>query len=223
MAMKLLAAALVLLSWSVPAFAQSPKVEVSVLGGWTLADGVSGDTVLGGDGQLYDRIDPKDSFNWGLMVAGLIGDHSEVGFLFNQQMTTLEAGGTATREIGDIDINGYHGYYAYNFGDAGASMRPYLLVGAGATSYGGVTFTRANGQTQEIGGDTQLSSTFGAGVKLFPSPNVGARFGIRWTPTYIKSDAEGWWCDPYWGCYLVGSAQYSNQWDISGGITFRFD
>ena len=35
------------LSLAVPAFAQK-RVEVSVLGGWTLADGVSGDTRLGG-------------------------------------------------------------------------------------------------------------------------------------------------------------------------------
>jgi hypothetical protein len=45
---------------------------------------------------------------------------------------------------------------------------------------------------------------------------------LAWTPTYIKSDAEGWWCDPYWGCYTVGSAQYSNQFQLAGGITLRF-
>jgi Outer membrane protein beta-barrel domain len=212
----------VVLAGSVPAFAQQPKVEVTFLGGWTMSDGVSGDAVRGGDGQIYDRIDPKDSFNWGLSAAGLLGDHYEVGFLFNQQMTTLEAGGTATKEIGDIDINSYHGYFAYNVGESDATVRPYFMFGLGATSYGGVSFTRANGQITEISGNTQLSSTLGAGVKVFPSPNVGVRFGLRWTPTYIKSDADGWWCDPYWGCYLVGSAQYSNQWDFSTGVTFRF-
>ena len=46
--------------------------------------------------------------------------------------------------------------------------------------------------------------------------------GLRWTPTYIKSDAEGYWCDPYWGCYVVGDAQYATQFDINGGVTFRF-
>ena len=30
------------------------------------------------------------------------------------------------------------------------------------------------------------------------------------------------WCDPYWGCYTVGDAQYSNQWELSGGVTLRF-
>jgi hypothetical protein len=32
----------------------------------------------------------------------------------------------------------------------------------------------------------------------------------------------GWWCDPWWGCYVVGDAQYSNQFEIIGGISFRF-
>ena len=59
-------------------------------------------------------------------------------------------------------------------------------------------------------------------MKVYPSPGLGLKLGIQWTPTYIKSDAAGYWCDPYWGCYMVGDAQYSNQWDISGGITFRF-
>jgi hypothetical protein len=27
---------------------------------------------------------------------------------------------------------------------------------------------------------------------------------------------------PYWGCYVVGNAQYANQFDINGGITFKF-
>ena len=213
---------LVMAATASTAFAQSPKVEVSVLAGWTFSDGVSGDPVLGGDGNIYDRVDPKDSFNWGLSVGAYATPNVEVGFLFGQQMTTLEAGGTATKDIGDINVNTYHGYVAYNLGESDATMRPYFLVGAGATSYGEVEFTRANGATASIGGETQFSTTLGAGVKLFPSPKVGARFGVRWTPTYIKSDAAGWWCDPYWGCYLVGSAQYSNQWDLSGGITFRF-
>jgi hypothetical protein len=59
-------------------------------------------------------------------------------------------------------------------------------------------------------------------VKLFPSPRFGLRLEARWTPTYIKSDSEGWWCDPYWGCYVVSDAQYANQFELSGGITLRF-
>jgi hypothetical protein len=59
-------------------------------------------------------------------------------------------------------------------------------------------------------------------VKAYPSPHFGVRFGVQWTPTYIKTDAEGWWCDPYWGCYLTGDPQYSNQLQFHGGVTARF-
>jgi hypothetical protein len=45
---------------------------------------------------------------------------------------------------------------------------------------------------------------------------------VRWTPPSIPSDAEGWWCDPYWGCYTLSDAQYSNQLELTGGITLRF-
>jgi hypothetical protein len=59
-------------------------------------------------------------------------------------------------------------------------------------------------------------------VKFFPSPKFGIRAAVRWTPTYVKSDASGYWCDPYWGCYLASSAQYANQFEMSGGVSVRF-
>jgi hypothetical protein len=39
--------------------------------------------------------------------------------------------------------------------------------------------------------------------------------------TSIKSNAAGWWCDPYWGCYVIEDVQYSSQFQLSSGVTFR--
>ena len=203
-----------------PALAQSG--EASVLIGWTFSDGVSGDSILAGDGNRYDRVDPKDSFKWGFDVGAYTSDNVQVGFLFGQQVSKLTFGGTATTEVGDLKISTYHGYFAYNFGERDAPTRPYVMAGLGATHFGAVDFSTPGARVGTTGSETQFSTTWGAGVKFFPSGNVGARAGIQWTPTYIKSDAAGWWCDPYWGCYLTGNAQYANQWDFSGGVTFRF-
>jgi hypothetical protein len=96
------------------------------------------------------------------------------------------------------------------------------MIGLGATNYGTLTATGAGGVQREVGGETQFSTTWGAGVKFFGSGNVGGRIGMQWTPTYLKTDSEGWWCDPYWGCYVVGDAKYSHQFEFNGGITFRF-
>lgn len=74
------------------------------------------------------------------------------------------------------------------------------------------------------------SFSWGLSLGLFLTENVeldpGRGFGLRlqggWTPTYIRSDAAGWWCDPLWGCYVLSNAQYANQLELSGGISLRF-
>jgi hypothetical protein len=205
---------------STPVFAQ--RVEVSGLFGWTLADGVAGDGVLAGDGNIYNEIDVKDSASWGFGVGFNATDNVELGFLFGQQLSQLVLKGTAEREVGDMNVNTYHPYMAFNVGAPDAPVRPYLLIGVGATSYASVPFTTAGGVQSETGGDTQFSTTWGVGVKVFGGSNVGFRAGLQWTPTYIKSDEAGWWCDPYWGCYVVGDAKYANQVQFNGGLTIRF-
>jgi hypothetical protein len=212
----------ILASTTAPVIAQQPRAEVSVLFGWSFSDGVSGDPVVTGDGEIFDRIDPKDSFKWGLMGGALLGDegNAEVGFMWGQQLSKLTAGGTTTREIGDMTISNYHGYFGYNFLESAATVRPYIFGGLGATSFGSVDYQTVN-RSGTIGGETQFSTTWGAGAKFYAG-NVGARIGLQWTPTYIKSDAAGWWCDPWFGCYLVGDPQYANQFEINGGVLFRF-
>jgi hypothetical protein len=201
--------------------AQDARVELSGTAGWTFSDGVSGAGVNVPGVGSFDRIDPKDAFSWGLRLGFLVSENSEVGFLFDQQSTSLEIGGTSTFELGDLSLRNYHGYYAYNFGDGDAAARPYVLIGLGATQYGTISVSAA-GVQRDIDGNTRFSGSGALGVKIFPSPRFGIRLEGRWTPTYIKSDAVGWWCDPYWGCYVVGDAQYSNQFELSGGVTLRF-
>jgi len=203
------------------AWAQSARVEISGTAGWTFSDGVSGDSVLVPGVGTFNRIDPKDAFSWGVRLGFNVTDNVEIGALFDQQSTTLEIGGTDTLDFGDLSVRNYHGYFAYNFGEADASVRPYVLGGLGATEFGSVR-VNLGGESREVDGTTKFSTTWGAGLKLFPGETFGVRLEGRWTPTYIKTDAAGWWCDPFWGCYVVGNAQYSNQFEFSGGITLRF-
>jgi hypothetical protein len=203
------------------AWAQDPRVEISGTAGWTWSDGVSGDGVTVPGLGTYNRVDPKDAFSWGLRLGFLATENVEIGLVFDQQSTSLEVGGTSSFELGDLSLRNYHGYFAYNFGDIDATTRPYVLIGLGATQYGTINVS-AGGLQRDIDGNTRFSGTGALGVKIFPTPGFGIRLEGRWTPTYIKSDAAGWWCDPYWGCYVVGDAQYANQWQLGGGITLRF-
>ena len=60
-------AALLTLGFAPSAYAQ--KVEVSGIFGWTLSDGVTGQGVLAGDGNVYNAVDVKDSASWGFAVG----------------------------------------------------------------------------------------------------------------------------------------------------------
>ena len=203
------------------ASASAQSAEVSGTVGWTFSEGVSGNAVVVPGVGTFDRIDPTDAWAWGVRVGFFAGVNSEIGFLYNQQPTDLEVGGTTTVKLGDIKLHNYHGYYAFNFGGAEATARPYLLFGLGGTQYAAVNATAANVQ-QEIPGETRFSWTGAAGLKIYPARAFGIRLEGRWTPTYIRSEAAGWWCDPFYGCYVVGDAQYSNQFELAVGISFRF-
>ncbi len=204
------------------AWAKDPRAEIGAMAGWTLSDGVTGNGILAGDGNLYNSIEPKDSFSYALDLGIFVNENLEIGGLFSQQKSKMIIGGTSEVDLGDWSVDNYHGIITYNFGDGDSRSRPYIFGGAGVTHYGSIGFTGITGQAREIGGQTQFSTTWGLGVKLYPGHGVGLKLGARWTPTYIKSDAAGWWCDPYWGCYVVGNAQYSNQFEFAGGLSIRF-
>jgi len=197
--------------------AQSSKFEISATAGYTFSDGVSGATVETDEGT-FNRLDPADSFSWGLRFGYMLSGNSEVGFLFDTQPTQLEAGGRDKATVGDMNVYNYHGYYSYSFMDRDAVARPYILVGLGATQFGSVSGAQGN-----LDGGTQFSGTFAFGGKFFPfsSQKFGLRAEARWTPTYVKSDPGGWWCG-FYGCYLTEDPQYANQIELNAGIIFRF-
>ena len=211
-----------LLALAVVSTAQAqPKVDVSLLFGYTLSDGVSGEAFRAPDGNTYDRIDPKDSAFFGISGGFFVTPGWEIGFMWRRQATTMQMSGSATKDLGESNIDGYHPFFVYHFGDAEAKVRPYIFFGLGATTYGGFSFIAPDGTTKSTDGDTQFSTIWGGGLKLYVSQNVGFQVGMQWAPTYIKSDPGGYWCGWY-GCYVVGDPQYSNQVEFFGGVTFRF-
>src|SRR5262245_63619487 len=132
-----IAIALIIATATTPLFAQ--RAQVSAWGGWTFSDGVEAqNSVVGPNGQIYNRIDPKDSGHWGFDVGFLAGENAEFGFMYSNQFSQLLVGGTTDTEIGDMSVRTYHGYFQYNFGAAESPVRPYVFGGFGATNYGSV-------------------------------------------------------------------------------------
>ncbi len=193
-------AALALLAAS-PLFAQG-RVEVSGLFGYTLSEGVP-ITAVPINGVVYNEVNPKSSVSYGFTFGVYATPNVEIEFLWSREASQLLVQGNGPTLSGDMNIDTYHGNLVYNFGDAEAMVRPFFLVGVGANNYSDVAFP-----AKTVQGMTRFSWAVGGGIKAFPTPHVGFKGMVRWTPTYIKTDGYGWWCDPYWGCAPVGDAQY---------------
>lgn len=201
---------------------RTKQLEVSGRVGWTLSDGISpGRDLDAGDGNRYNRVDAVDSLSWGFTLGVFVTPSLAFEFLFDRQASTLRVGGTRTVDVGDLTIGNYHGVVSYHFGARTRPVRFFAFGGAGVTTYGKVEFTGLDGQARETGGGAKLSGTVGGGVKIYRGP-VGARFDVRFTPTYISSSDDGWWCDPYWGCYTLEKLHYAKQFAFTGGVTYRF-
>ena len=203
--------------------AQTPRVEVSGIFGWTISDGLEGDGIRAGDGNVYNAIDIKDSLSWGFGIGFNVSETAEVGFLFNQQMSTLGVQGTAEREIGDLAVTSYHPYYAYNFLTGNDAVRPFVLFGLGATTYASVRIhphqrpERRNGRRHAVLGHHRrrrevlrvaARRTARVGRMDADLHHIGKRRSV------VRSVL---------GCYAVGDAKYANQFHLNGGITFRFE
>jgi hypothetical protein len=204
-----------LLASAAPAFSQDKRVEINPFFGYSFSDGVTVQPIEIG-GEVLNAVDVKDGFSFGVSFGYYVNENIEVGFLVSRQNSALAVEGTNARDLVDMPVYNYHGIFTYNFGDGDAMIRPFLMGGLGATNY-------APGEAEgvDVDNETKLSTTWGAGLKLYPNPSVGFSLMGRWTPTYIRSDPGGYWCGWY-GCWLVGDPQYANQFELTGGVSFRF-
>jgi hypothetical protein len=199
--------------------AQIQSLEISGNAGYTFSEGVDFANSVGTDGNTYNGIEPKDAFSWGFTIGAIGYRFYELGFLFDRQESKLVANSLrGDKEIADMSVDNYHGYIGFNYARPGSPATPFVFVGFGATSYGGIEFMGT-----KLDGETQFSTTWGLGVKMqSQSRPLGLRLLARWTPTYVHTNPGGVWCDPYYGCYQTGDAEYSHAIELTGGLVFKF-
>lgn len=201
--------------------AQEVALVVSGFGGFSGVEGIKGKDFQAANGEIYNQASPKKSGHYGASF-GVVGGNGEYGFMFRRQMSQLTVSGpTATTLLGDMNIDNYHGYLAYYFGDPDKKWHPYALVGAGATNFGRVDFTMVTGGTATLAGRTEFTATFGAGLRAMFNRAWGLRVGVLWTPIYLTEDFDAVWCDTN-SCHNFGYPQYVNQVEVSAGLVYRF-
>jgi len=225
---RIVAAAALVAIGAVSARAQDPpRVEIAFETGYTASEGIATSSARVIGGQVYNDLDVKSGGNFGFTAGVFLTENAEVEFLWNRQFSQFDASNPAPSVLlADVNVDNFHGNFVYNWFASDAKIRPFLFGGLGATHYSPgdpVALPKVTSQSS-IDSATKFSWTWGGGVKVYPAQHVGLRLSARWTPTYIKSDSAGLWCDPFYPtCWVLADPDYSNQFAINGGVTFKFD
>jgi hypothetical protein len=168
--------------------------------------------------SLFRRIEVENSTNYGLSAGYLVGEHYGVEFQWNHSKADTfaqPAGGGSDIKVFALNQDQYMGNFLFHFTDREAKLRPFAFFGSGAS--------HLSPDRSGVDSTTRFAFSLGGGAKY----NIGKHFGLRgqakWSPTYITTTDGGYWCDPFWGgCWVVGNDHYLHEFDVSGGITFRF-
>jgi len=168
--------------------------------------------------SLFHRFEVANGVNYGISLGYLLGEHSAVEFMWNQNKADVRAqpnGGFASIKLFNMTQNQYLANYLFHFTPREDKLRPFIMAGIGAAAL--------DPNVHGVSGTTRFVYAIGAGAKYNVSDHFGLRGQFKWSPTYITSTNAGYWCDPFWGgCWLVGNSHYLHELDITGGITFRF-
>lgn len=166
----------------------------------------------------FRRIDVQNGAVYGLGAGYLFGDHMGLEFTwaYNKADTVAQprSGGPDTK-VFILDTNRYFGNFLFHFAPREKPLRPFLLVGGGATNL--------SPARPGVNSTTRFAWALGGGVKYNFNRRLGLRLQAKWSPTYITSTPAGYWCDPFWGgCWVVGDSHFLNEFDATAGITVRF-
>jgi opacity protein-like surface antigen len=200
--------------------AQEKRIEISATAGYTFSNTIPADEMLFGDGsRIIDEVGPKSGYSWGFQGDYSITDRIAVGALWNRQQSRLrfEFPFYDSIDFTDMSVDNYHGVVTYHFADRDRNFRPFVFGGFGATHYK----PRTTGDIS-FADELEFSTTWGGGLKFYPASKVGFKLGVRWTPTHIRTDPSGIWCNPRFGCWIISTWVYSNQVEFGAGVLLRF-
>ena len=195
-----------------PAAWAQKGIEVTPFAGFQINGGVNLST------PLYTNLNVQNGVNYGVSATYLLREYTGVDFTWNHNQSnvvTQPANGGVQRTIFALNTNQFLGDFVIHFKNRENRFRPYALMGAGITT---LSADRGHANTT-----TRFAWVFGGGVKYALSQHFGVRAQAKWSPTYINTTTAGVWCDPYWGgCWTKGDSVFLNEFDVTGGITFRF-
>ena len=116
-------------------------------------------------------MEPAGATSFGVTVDVRLHDNIQAEFLYSRQGTALTLFGRSggVTDLGDANIDVYHGGVAFMLLDPEDRFRPFIALTVGATS-----FSPDEGESV-----TRFSGGFGFGVKAYFSDHIGLRAELR--------------------------------------------
>ena len=167
-------------------------------------------------GDLYEVItgaalDVDGAASYGVTLDLFVGGGTSLTFLYSRQQTRVvgnpDAWGSRV-DYGTLSIDHWHVGGTAEL-DRGA-VRPFLDGTIGLTRFGGK-------QDSEI----RFSAAGGAGVKLLPSPHIGARLDARVYAVFVDGDLGYTICGGY-GCLVDVDVDIVWQAEFTAGLVVSF-
>ena len=161
----------------------------------------------------------NDSWAFGAGIGYMTNSSFEFEAEYQYQPTSLVIKSGLGSEIAspDLTIHKIRGNFLFSTPAQDAIAQPYFLLGLGAAIFEANLPNATSSDSR-----TQFTWQLGAGVKKMTSDTVGFRLQAAYAPSYLTDDYDGYWCDPYYGCYTYPDPQYLDQWEFSLGIVKRF-
>ena len=203
------------IAWTVvtapPTWAQR-GIEVTPFVGGQINTGLNLST------PLFNNLTVKNALNYGVIASYSIRSPFSVEFMWNHsQADTLAqpVGGGPNQKLFVLTTNQYLVDFLVHFKDPESRLRPFVLFGAGPANLAP--------DRSQVNSTTRFAWVFGGGAKYTVSKHLGLRLQAKWSPTYINTTVQGVWCDPFWGgCWARTDTVFLNEFDFTGGLTFRF-
>lgn len=160
-------------------------------------------------GDFFDAdVEIEEGATYGVILDIPLGESGwKLELLANRQESTLivdEGLLAPTLELGDIDLGIYHAGLLYQW-QAGGQVEPFIVFSGG--------ITRLDPDFIGVSAENRMSGSFGGGIKVFFTDNVGLRL-----------EGRGYWTD-------IDDAELSERWDAddalfqgeaSAGLIFAF-
>ncbi len=211
---KILIVAMILVLGTTAAWAQG-RFEITPFVGYRTTGSFSG-------GQLdYTDFHIKDGLAYGVSVGYAFSPLFTLEFQWSRSDSSITAHGPtlASTKLADATTDVYHGNFLFFFRPVEYKLRPFFVFGLGATVVNPKNATI--GANPNPGAASRFSWNLGLGAQYQATNRIGLRLQARWLPCYINS-SSAWFID-WWGYpWLVPVSNYMNQFEFTGGLTFRF-